>query len=259
MNSLTHSLNHDGHEVNNDGLHIAEYCSVCIQEASLYPIILASDSNRFGFPEPGDVPTHLQDACKIQERIRKFTADRKAQVHKTALTFVEVQEEILQIQYSKKRTKYWFVTINPKASVTVEELHNTIVEMLDRPQVVDCLWTYEIRKAPKEGLHAHVCFETSEVMDSNFVNRKVKSLFVPKLCGTPKHVDVKWPDSQQEYEKCKQYAKKTTVSKGKKDANSATVKWRKDQKIHDFYGEDHLLVWSSLPQLTTPVVDNVDT
>ena len=220
MNSLTHSLTHsDLPELPTGGL---------------------------GYPDPTDVPSWL-DFCVLEaQQIRNFNKSREFAIHSTALKFVEVQEEILQIQYSKKRTKYWFVTINPKASIEIKDLHNKIVTMLDRPEVVDCLWTYEIREAPDKGLHAHICFQTSKIMDANFVNRKIKQQFVPSMCGNTKHVDVRWPDSLAEYDKCKEYATKKTSSKKKKPGVLATLKWRKDNRIHDKFTEDHLLVWSSL-------------
>lgn len=207
-----------------------------------------SEYHGFGFPAPEDVPTALENAVMLARRIRAFGADYKRSVHKTARKFVDVQEEILQIQYSRKRTHWWFVTINPKPTISVETLHNTIVTMLDRPEIVDCLWTYEIREAPDKGLHAHICFRTNRIMDNNFVNRKIKSLFIPDICLNSKHVDVRWPESAAEYAKAKSYAQKTVVSKGKKASNDATKSWRALENIRDSYGEDHLLVWSSLPE-----------
>lgn len=243
--SLIHSLNH-----------VAEHCEECLAEAANFPITLYEGTPGLDGPDPVDVLSRLDQAVLEAQRIRSFSRDYRAKVKKTARTYVDVQEEILQIQYSQSRTCYWFVTINPKSTVPISELHNMIVKMLDRPEVVDCLWTYEIREAPDKGLHAHVCFQTDKIMDSNFVNRKIKNLFHPKLCGHKKHIDVKWPDSAEEYQKCKDYATKKMVSKKKKQSNTATIDWRKKNHINDIYGMTTLLVWSSLPQILPDQEEN---
>jgi len=195
------------------------------------------------------VPSQRELDQLIDKRIRLHAASNSIKNKQKARDFVEVQEEILQIQYSRSRTKYWFVTINPKSSVKLKTLHNAIVKMLQHPEIVECLWTYEIREAPSKGLHAHICFQTERIMDANFVQRKIKSLFVPKMCGNTKHVDVRWPESAEEFEKTKEYITKKKVSKSKRKGHTATLQWRKDQGVLDKYTEDHLLVWSSCPRV----------
>lgn len=179
----------------------------------------------------------------IQRQFAAWVASRRIQNNSKAHDFVEVQEAITRIQYSKKRTPYWFVTVNPKPEVTLELLHNTIVHILLDESIVDPYWVYEIRKAPDEGLHAHVLFTAN--VDQNFCDRKLKAPLVPNICGTKKHVDVKWIQ-QSELEAVKSYMKKTTVSRSKKAARDATIAWREENSIPTELCEDHLLVWSEL-------------
>jgi len=96
-----------------------------------------------------------------------------------ARTFVDVEDEAAKIRFSRNRTPYWFVTINPKPEVDIELLHNTIVHVLSQEQISEPYWSYEIRDAPDQGLHAHLLFKCN-VLDDNFCKRKIKARLYPK-------------------------------------------------------------------------------
>lgn len=189
-------------------------------------------------------PSQLEMDAIEEQAINSFLASYKHRVHSKATEYVDTMEETTRIQYSRKRTPYWYVTINPKPEITIATLHNQIVELLSRPEIIDPLWCYEIRKEPDVGLHAHILF-TCHTNDVNFTNRKVKNPFVPQICGTKKHVHVRWI-TLDEIETVKSYIRKTTVSTKKKPSDSATQAWRLANNIRKEYTEDHLLVWSSL-------------
>lgn len=179
----------------------------------------------------------------INRQFKAFTGHRKVSNNSKAHDFVETQEAITRIQYSRKRTPYWYVTINPKPDVGIELFHNTIVHVLSDPLISDPYWVYEIREAPDQGLHAHILF-TCEA-DQNFCDRKLKAPFVPNICATKKHVHVKWI-TQTELDAVRQYMTKTTVARSKKAANDATIAWRDANGIPTELMEDHLLVWSDI-------------
>jgi len=87
----------------------------------------------------------------------------------------------LKLGLAEIETPYWFVTINPKPEVDIELLHNTIVHVLSQEQISEPYWSYEIRDAPDQGLHAHLLFKCN-VLDDNFCKRKIKAPFVPEIC-----------------------------------------------------------------------------
>lgn len=199
-----------------------------------------------GFPYPQDVPSEQRLIQLIDERIEKFWRDRNASVREKARTFVDAEEEASKIRFSRSRTPYWFVTINPKPEVSIELLHNQIVSVLSNPEITDVLWSYEIRSAPDQGLHAHLLFKC-EKLDDNFCKRKIKAPFVPSICGTLKHVHIRWI-TEAELEATKAYIRKDTTTKSKKAGNAATIAWRLQLGIPSQLDEDHLLVWSELPR-----------
>jgi len=200
-----------------------------------------------GFPYPEDLQSDQELAMLIEKRLHSFWSDRNASVREKARTFVDTSDEAEKIRFSRKRTPYWFVTINPKPDIELELLHNTIVHTLSQEQIKDPLWTYEIRNAPAEGLHAHLLF-TCDTLDDNFCKRKIKAPFVPTICGTLKHVHIRWI-SESELEAVKSYIRKGYTSKSKTKSNDATIKWRQQEGIPTELNEDHLLVWSEIPQL----------
>lgn len=165
-----------------------------------------------------------------------------------ALDYVETFDYVEQIRYAKKRTPHWFVTLNPKPGISIETLHNTIIDVLSHPDIRNPLWAYEVRRIADEGddngLHAHLYFECDNITD-NFCKRKVKAPFVPNICGTMKHVHIKWVSSE-EIDAVKSYIRKTTTTKSKKLSDNATKLWRLENDIPSELGEDHLLVWSDL-------------
>lgn len=207
------------------------------------PIEVFEGEEGFGYPSIKDAPAAVDLFLQEKKAVRAFARNQRAKAFTKAVEFVDVQEEIAAVQYSRKRTPYWFVTINPKPEVTLEQLHNRLVDLLSMESIESPKWVYEVRK-PGEGLHAHVLF-TCHTSDKNFADRKVKSLFVPDLCGNKKHVHVKWV-TQAELAACESYMTKANVSKSKKPSNDATLQWRQENNVPSLLNEDHLLVWSEL-------------
>lgn len=182
----------------------------------------------------------------ILERFHAFESDRAMSVANKASEFVDVQEKIQQIQYSRKRTPYWFVTINPKPEVTYEEFHSRINDLLSNDSIEEFLYSFEVRNSDYTGLHAHVLF-VSHTRDPNFASRKVRALFVPELCANTKHVDIKWVH-EHDLPDVISYIKKDKVSKSKKASNNFTLQWREQESIpsHFVQGE-HLTCLCSPP------------
>lgn len=205
----------------------------------------STHSLKDNFDDPGLWPPTPPELRKlIQKNATSFSRSKSLATKSKATQYVDTMDEVQRVQYSRKRTPYWFVTINPKPSVTIQSLHNRVVDLLSREDIQSPTWCYEIRKKPDQGLHAHILF-TCHSQDKNFADRKVKSLFVPDLCQTRKHVHIKWIH-ESELAATRSYIIKKYSSKSKAPSTDATVAWRKKHKIPSQLGEDHLLVWSEL-------------
>lgn len=198
----------------------------------------------FGFPHTEDLTSESQLNQIIDHRIRLYNRDHEANVRHKARTLVDITDEAEKIRYSRKRTPYWFVTINPKPGVSLKELHDKIVDVLSNPYITDQLWSYEIRQAPDLGLHAHMFFRCG-FLDDNFCKRKIKAPFVPDICGNLKAVHIRWIDID-EVKSVQAYIRKDTVSKSKSKANEATLQWREQRGIPMQFGEESLLVYDEL-------------
>lgn len=216
------------------------------------PIIEPRYIHGLGYPEPEDVPSEEDLVHMLEQRILSYERDRNATVRLKATSFVDQMEETDRIKFSRKRTPYWYVTINPKPGISLEKLHNQVVVLLSQPGIKDPIWCYEIRAKPDQGLHCHILF-TKHTNDRNYPQRKVKNLFVPSLCGNNKHIHIKWI-TKEELAAVQSYIAKETVSQAKRGANDATLSWRQLRKIPKIFTEDHLLVWSELtPKLNSRV------
>lgn len=160
----------------------------------------------------------------IKKRIGSCNRDSAAATSKKAHAFVAFNDKVEEIQFSKSQTPYCLVTINPKPEITYDQFQEKVDSVIAK--VFDwSIHAYEIRSVPDQGLHCHIIAKIKDkYLTSNFA-RVVKSPFVPVICGTVKHIDIKYV-SQKELSACKSYITKTKVAKSKKIANDATVAWR---------------------------------
>jgi len=186
-------------------------------------------------------------------RIESFNRDRKAAIREKARTFVDTSDQAEDIRYQRKRTPYWYVTINPRPEVDWDELHATILDVLSQPEFSDPLWVYEQRN-DQGGLHAHILVTCADQTD-NFINRKFKGKFIPELCQLTKHVLIKYVP-KTDLEKVKSYIRKTYVAKSKNASNKATIAWRKKRGIQDEFTGDDLTCLSPDPELNNLVLLN---
>lgn len=186
----------------------------------------------------------------FQKAAFRYAHSHSMKIKQKARDYVDMYDRVSTIRFEQQRTPHWFITLNPKPDIKIEVLHNKIVEVLSQPEIQNPLWSYEIRKSPDEGLHAHLYFRCDK-LDDNFCKRKIKAPFVPNICGTMKHVHTKWI-SAEEIPAVHSYIKKLTASKTKQPADEATKKWRLENEIPSSLDEDHLLVWSELNQEPLP-------
>lgn len=185
----------------------------------------------------------LSPPLDLTQNIKRLAADKQIQISTKADDFVKFQDCVNEIQYIKKQTPFWFVTINPKEGTDFDEFHTIVSEILSDPKILEAYWTYEVR-AENKGMHCHILFHLSK-FDKNFASRKIRKKLIPNFCGNTKHVYIKWIN-QSDIQKTINYINKDYQSKKKKKSHEATLKWRTDHDIEDYYhtGEEHLLVCS---------------
>jgi len=195
----------------------------------------------FGNIDPIFVPSALSIQKILDERLELFRRDYDAKIGSKAAEIVDVSDRVAAIQHSRRRTPYWFVTINPKLDTGVEVFHNSIVEFFSVHPVENLKWSYEL--SSNGNLHCHMLFEF-HTTDKNWCDRKLKNHFLA-LCGNKKHIHVRWV-SKADVSKVQSYLVKTTVAKSKKGGVDKTKLFRESHGLPDLLTEDHLLVWSDV-------------
>lgn len=182
----------------------------------------------------------------MEAKLEKIKKKRQQECHEKATRFVETARYIEELNFRQKMTPYWFVTINPKSEIPYEVFHEKIQEIfkpLIETNVIDeFTMAYEIRGTTggNQGLHAHIIFHKHNI-DPNFAQRRIKKHLVPEICGTKKHIVIKWID-EEDVPQVIDYLQKTTVAKSKQRATNATLKWREEMNIPIKISGDALLV-----------------
>lgn len=131
----------------------------------------------------------------------------------------------------------YFVTINVKPDVTFAELHKQCTKFSKRRIVSKAEWVYEQRGSHEleqgKGMHAHMLVtQRGDIFDGKF-RQAVQSTF-GKLCGNPKHVDIRvckpeWAEDKRAYMR----GAKTEDGKAEKCAIDAI--WRGVNNISPYY------------------------
>jgi len=217
---LTHSLTHPSYTRDN--------------------IELGTDLFGFGYPDPKSVLSALEEEKMTAQNYERFCKEYEASITSKAREVVDLSDRVASIQHSRRRTPYWFVTINPKPGIELETFHNMIVEFFTLYQVENLMWCYEWGSSG--NLHAHLLFDLET--DKNWCDRKLKAYFLGCV-GNKKHIHVRWVDVSEKA-KVESYLRKSTVAKSKSKADNLTKNNRAALGIPDIFTEDHLLVWSEV-------------
>lgn len=166
------------------------------------------------------------------KRVKLAASNYAFSIRNKAQSFVDFNDTVQELQYSKSRTPYCLITINPKPEVTLTQLQDAVNALIPN-YFTWSIHTFEIRKAPDLGLHAHLLgYILPSKQTPNF--SRIKNSLVPTLCGNTKHVDIKYVP-QHELENTYSYITKTKVAKSKKAANDATITWRSSNDLPTTY------------------------
>lgn len=167
----------------------------------------------------------------IKKHIAEYAKSVKIQNYQKASNYVEVQNDIAEIQWRRNRTNNWFVTINPKPEYQSLAKFRPLVDEFAKKFRAVC-WTYEIRSDAKPyGLHCHMMLYQPMNRQTKNTVTNIKRFWTRRgVCGNAKHIDIKYVDNDQ-VQNTYDYMKKTNAPKSKKKANDLTILWRKKNKV----------------------------
>lgn len=119
-----------------------------------------------------DPTTDYEQSKEYKKAVLKFSqkiyyAHIVEEFYRTGkLPFKTNNEKILTIMnstYQRLATKppYWFITINPRPNVSLEEFKKRIEKIVRKVSVKEYFYVYEVRKQDFSGLHCHMIVRTT--------------------------------------------------------------------------------------------------
>lgn len=169
----------------------------------------------------------------IKARVEAHQADRISEARSKANSQIDYEDAYHLIRATRTQQPHVLVTINPRPEVTLAELQDLVQSSCER-YFDRYRYVFEIRKAPDQGIHCHIVAHRKKHPDPNF-NRF--SHRFQTIVGNPKHVDIKFLPSN-EVPKAISYIMKSEVSPSKQAAYDATIQWRTDNDVEEFYDSD---------------------
>lgn len=181
-----------------------------------------------------------------------FKRELVCQLSEGNLTFCkDIQPELLKLMESQSdrittKSPYYFITINPKSGITLEELRNAVEHkkksLINKKCVKSYMLVYEIRNKDEKkytGLHCHILLEQTD-KPHNF-KRGVKNTF-KNICdiNNPHILNFKnIPDESTMKQKVLYMLGEKTDKK--KKGVSITQEWRKTISLPDYIESSPLL------------------
>lgn len=175
--------------------------------------------------------------------------DTEAVVHslmRKAQDFVKTQEYIEQIQFTRHHTLYYLVTFNAKPGVTIQQLQDHVISIMDTDKIEWAHVVYEVTSNTQRAPHAHVLLKRNPCVNkANFPYRVLRRNF-KSVVNSPKAIDIKCME-EDELEKAYSYITKARVDPSKQASHNLTLAWREENEIEPLYtlGESPLLVCDS--------------
>lgn len=171
----------------------------------------------------------------LAERIANFKRSNQIGIEHKALNITKCQDHIQQITYRKKMTPYWFITINAKPTVSFQQLSDSVEAYF--LTCTNAYWVFETTK--NNHLHCH-CLAYIPDYTKNTCNRMKNHFITEDICGTKKHIYVKWI-TKEDVPITKNYLDKSEQIASKQASNKLTIAWRKSKSIKKFYQIGNIL------------------
>jgi hypothetical protein len=174
------------------------------------------------------IPTEAEFEALLLERFNLFHKNRSYSTSAKAQDFTDFQSAVEHIMFAKSRQPHVLITINPRPGITYEDFSDK-VQFICEKYFHWSIHSYEIRSAPDTGMHAHIVgLIKLQYQNSNF--SRIKTNFVPTMCGNAQHVDIRYINDK-DVQKSIKYIRKDTTAKSKAAGNLATIAWRKELNI----------------------------
>ncbi len=173
----------------------------------------------------------------IAYRIKMFKLDNQLTLRHKALDFVTVHQNISEIQSSFYRTDFWYITVNPKPGITILQLKESILSLLEKYK--NYIYVFEITDNPKKAPHCHLIFYTK--MHDRNTKYQIQMKFINwGIVDNRKAIDIKWLKTDADVRNTINYITKVTVSHSKLVSDTLTKVWRKKNDIQPYYckGDD---------------------
>jgi len=184
------------------------------------------------------------ETAMLRTMVSKFATDGTEPFDQTVLP--ETRETLdYQNELFTTKSKYVFMTINPKPGITFSVLKKLIEKFVSKTFITQYYYVYEIRKAPDSGLHCHVLFHyTCRPAD---MKKSSQTLF--NHVGDVKNpccLNIKYIVEELIPQKISYMGGTKTVKK--MAGVKATIEWREKNNILSYY--------ESNPPLTCRVTTN---
>jgi hypothetical protein len=168
----------------------------------------------------------------IQDKIDRYKKDNELTLRSKASDFVQVQWHIQDLQTATRRTDFWFITVNPKPSVKLHQLRQSITKFLKVHS--HFLYCYEITDNPKKAPHCHILLYWKN-NSRNSKYQTIQKFINDKIIDNPKAIDIKWLKSPEDVKNTIAYILKTKTPKSKQASDKLTKAWRIKNNIKPHY------------------------
>lgn len=141
---------------------------------------------------------------------------------------------IIDETYNKYATKppYWFITINPRPDVMLDEFKKKIEKITKKVTVKEYFYVYEVRKQDHSGLHCHMIVRTTD-RPYNF-KRGIKNT-VKSICDVENSCILNFKNIVEDVIRDKIDYMLGQKKNSKMAGVLATVAYRKENLLNDYY------------------------
>lgn len=168
------------------------------------------------------------------ERIERLYRNSIIQIQGGIVQILQESIKILS-EYKKKSNEFiYFVTVNPKPEVTLQQM----ISVMDKPRKIysNGYYTFEQRGTTEEdsgkGVHMHLITDINNSNRKDFL-RELYRIWKPYV-GSKASIDVKKYPANFKQEKI-DYMKGKKWAESKLDSVKINIKWRTENGIQDIY------------------------
>lgn len=225
------------------------------KETANYEERLKNERKRLAQIEIGDVQARAElkviSDLHYQSQMLKLELGKMEEADGVrSAAMIDAYQELRELRMSKskncnKSNQFYWVTVNPRPDVTLEELKKKVEKFTKKACHRACAYTYEQRASREEemghGLHAHILCMLKKPMRTNDVSRDdEKGWFncFKDICGNSQHLWVTGHDTVKTAKSKMEYMrgnKRKDEDGAKKEKSEVDVVWRKANGLQPMY------------------------